>query len=231
MDMIPDILIFSKVWLLDTSLYLFILWVIIRFGIVPIYKQFQMRSSRKNCPSILLPPLLQAWDKTRTVTSDRKDKISYRINLYRLTCSCHRFRNRRRYYPKNDIRRLCRHLRKEYIRSNTIVQLDGWIQAIIEARVKDHCYVCADNQGSTMAIGFQPDGHFVRVYTQRKLEVDPTQGPFTGPYDKFTFLLNQEVWVYGDEPPGSDEIILKINTLLPNYSKNFASKESLQSSA
>ncbi len=178
-----------------------------RYVLRPMWKAYHYRQSESYCPSIPLPSLPRNLDTIRIIPSVKKGGLTYKVNLYQLTCNCTSFRRRRRFYPDNDIRRLCRHLRKELQTSNAVAFFDELTQRIIEGRVKDLCYAKVSLLDSDIAFGFHPKNDFARVYTRRRAAEDPPQGPYTGPYDKFTFLISQEIWVYGEDPPGSEEII------------------------
>ncbi|MBF0110572.1 MAG: hypothetical protein HQL76_15495 [Magnetococcales bacterium] len=191
----------------DWILLLAGLWAVTRFFLVPTWKRWNVRKAMVHCPTIFLPRLEKNFDHIRRIPSRRRNQKEHKINLYRLTCTCHRKNVRRRYRPSQDIRRLCRHLRKELERSNLLLQYDEIIQAIIDHRVRDLCYRIVVVRGNDVAIGFHPKNDFVRIYARRRADDDDVEGPPTGHYEKFTFLLSQEIWIYGIPPPDADRII------------------------
>ncbi len=207
-------------WLFLTLLLAFLAPLYL-FVLKPLRRTYHFRQAESYCPSIPLPSLPRNLDKIRTIPSLKKGGMTYRVNLYQLTCNCPSFHHRRRYYPKNDIRRLCRHLRKELQASNAVTYFDELTQRIVEGRVKDLCYTKVSIMDTDVAFGFHPKNNFARIYTRRKSPDDPPKGPFTGPYDKFTYLVSQETWVYGEDPPGSDKIIVCLKATLANYRNQY----------
>ena len=183
----------------------------------PVRRHLRFRRAAPYCPSFLLPPLPQELDKVRTIPSLKQGGVVYEVNLHQLTCTCPQFRHRRGFYPKGDVRRLCRHVRKELRLANALVHYDELTRRIIEGRGKDHCYARLNILGSDIAFGFHPRNDFARIFTRRQMPEDPPEGPFTGPYDKFTFLISQEIWVYGEEPPGAETIVAELKKTLETY--------------
>lgn len=207
--------------LMDWVFVLTSLWVVIRFILVPLWKSWKAKLSLSYCPSIVLPRFEKSFDHLRRIPSRRKNQKEHKVNLYRLTCSCHHGNSRRKYAPQQDIRRLCRHLRKELERSNLLLQYDELIQIIIDHRVKDTCYKIVQIQGDDVAIGFHPRSDFVRIYARRMAKQDPPEGPPTGHYDKFTFLLSQEIWIYGDPPPNAEIIIPTVSVVVSEHRNRY----------
>lgn len=223
------------VWLAGLLLIGLISWSIHYFIIVPMQRKRHILESIPYCPSLLLPQLPAEHDKIMRVDSQRLIHLSYRVNLYQLTCSCLRFRRIRRFYPANDIRRLCRHLRRELQNSGCLQNLDELTRGVISFRLRDGCYVRESLTNSEMIVGFHPRSSIVRVYTYRKSPDDPLGGPYTGAVDKFTYNHRQEIWVYGEPPPNADEILTVVETLMtacraryPNPEKLPHVKETLQ---
>ncbi len=200
--------------LLDWVLSLVGIWALIRYLLVPSWHRWKIKNSLHYCPSIILPRLDKNYDHIRRIPSRKKDKKEHKINLYRLKCSCHHRNVHRMYSPPQDIRRLCRHLRKELERSNLLLQYDEITQAIIDHRVRDMCYKIIQIRGNDVAIGFHPKNDFVRVYSRSRGEDDPPESPPSGHYEKFTFLLSQEIWIYGVPPPDSALIIAAVADLI-----------------
>ena len=194
-------------------IFLGILLATTRYLLIPIIKKRLILNQKESCPSLLLPPLPEAYDKVQRVPNQKSGGREYRLNLRRLTCTCSHFKRRRGFYPTNDIRRLCRHLRKALVQSNAVAHFDELNQCIIEHKVKDRCYAQVILAGSNLAFGFHHKNDFARVYCHRKEPYDPPEGPFTGAYDKFTLLVSQEVWVYGEPPPNPIEIIQTLKQL------------------
>ncbi|MBF0340241.1 MAG: hypothetical protein HQL95_04680 [Magnetococcales bacterium] len=201
-------------WIVAILLIGIVIWAIYELLIAPNRKKRHILESIPYCPSLLLPQLPSERDKTILVASHRLIHFNYRVNLCKLTCTCLRFRRVRRYYPPNDVRRLCRHLRKELQASGLIQEFDELTRGLITSRLRDACYIREPLTNSEMIIGFHPRSSIVRVYTYRKSQVDPPGGPFTGPVDKFTYNHRQEIWVYGDPPPNQDEILTVVETIM-----------------
>ncbi|MBF0186409.1 MAG: hypothetical protein HQL50_00620 [Magnetococcales bacterium] len=190
-------------------------WAMIRFVYAPFHRRFRVRRSMGRCASVYaLPPLSNRLDKSRIVSSRVKAHRRYRVNLYRQVCTCTSYRKRRQYYPVNDVRRLCRHMRRELLENQELHSFDDLTMCILLKRAKDRCYEKIRLMETDIAIGYSPKTDFVRIYTRRRGEDDPDQGPFTGPYDKFVFNANQENWVYGEPPPGASMIIPAVLLLL-----------------
>ncbi|MBF0614128.1 MAG: hypothetical protein G8237_03175 [Magnetococcales bacterium] len=201
-------------WLFYLLMIGITLWGVYIFLIAPIRKKRHILESIPYCPSLLLPQLPIERDKVIQVASHRLMQLNYRVNLFRLTCTCLRFRRFRQFYPENDIRRLCRHLRKELQNSGCTQQYDELTRGLIASRLRDACYVRETLSRSEMIVGFHPRSSIVRIYTYRKSQIDPQGGPFTGPVDKFTYNHRQDVWVYGEPPPNSEEILMVVDKLI-----------------
>ncbi|MBF0126007.1 MAG: hypothetical protein HQM02_02245 [Magnetococcales bacterium] len=182
-------------------------WILLRYLVIPIHKRQQILQSIAYCPSLLLPQLPPERNVTTFIPSHKLKYLSYRVNLFHLTCTCSRFRLTRGYYPVNDIRRLCRHLRRELDATQSSLSFDELTRGVIAFRLRDACYVREPLPNSEMVVGFHPRSSIIRVYTYRKHPDDPPQGPFTGPVDKFTYNNQQEIWVYGEPPPNSEKIL------------------------
>ncbi|HIJ82928.1 MAG TPA: hypothetical protein HPQ00_01855 [Magnetococcales bacterium] len=212
---------------MDWILILAGFWGMIRFVLVPAWKYWKASRTRSYCPSIVLPRFEKSFDHARRIPSRRKSQKDHRVNLYRLTCSCHQRNTRRKYSPPQDIRRMCRHLRKELERSNLLLQYDEVIQSIIDHRVKDACYQIIQVRGNDVALGFHPKNDFVRVYSRRTGNNEPPGNPPTGHYDKFTFLISQEIWIYGDPPPDSEHIIPAISETINAFRHHYDSRPSI----
>lgn len=203
------------------------LWGVYEFILAPIRKKRHVLESIPYCPSLLLPQLPIERDKVVLVPSHRLMQMNYRVNLFQLTCTCLRFRRYRQYYPTNDVRRLCRHLRKELQNSGCVQQYDELTRGLITSRMRDACYVRENLSRSEMIVGFHPRSSIVRIYTYRKSQVDPPGGPFTGPVDKFTYNHRQDVWIYGEPPPNSEEILTVIDKIMTECRARYPSPEKL----
>ncbi|MBF0309325.1 MAG: hypothetical protein HQL56_07340 [Magnetococcales bacterium] len=205
------------------AISLFVAWLlIVHFILRPRARQRRYAKLNAMYPPYLLPPL--------ECNSRRKpdpEHRQYQVNLEMLTCTCSRFRNHRAYFPAQDIRRLCRHLRKELENADLLPRLDDLTRRIIQDRVRDKCYLSLSTGESRFAIGINPGSHFVRVFTRRKLDIDPPEGPFTGAYDKFVFNAGQENWIYGEAPPQSDKIIALIQEAMRSHSQGHHREASL----
>ncbi|MGN7613642.1 hypothetical protein ACQZV8_16340 [Magnetococcales bacterium HHB-1] len=211
--------------LLKLIIALFIFWSFVRFVVAPILTKNRIKKGYKACSPYLLPQLPKQLDRTISVESRLRPYKRYRVNLYRQTCTCVGFRKQRRHYPKNDIHRLCRHLRKELNTSNGMLYFDKLTQCLIKHRIKDKCYQRLTLSGTNMALGYNPKSEYVRVYTRRKAPSDAEKGPFTGIYSKFVFNMTQENWVYGESPPGERAIISAIITLKQHHKKEFQQQQ------
>ncbi|MBF0420405.1 MAG: hypothetical protein HQL78_09605 [Magnetococcales bacterium] len=201
--------------IVDWALILVGIWVMVRFLVVPLRNYWRSHNSSRWCPTIFLPQLDKKLNKTVRVASRRNKTREYRLNLYRLSCSC----KQRKYNLPLDIRRLCRHLRKELELSNLLLHYDDMVQCIIDHRVKDSCYKIISVRGYDVAVGFHPKSDFVRIYTRRMECHDPPGGVPSGHYDKFTLLLSQEVWIYGEAPPDAEFIIPAVVEMVSGYQK------------
>lgn len=198
------------IWLLILLFLALATWVAYTFIIAPILRKRHILDSIPYCPSLLLPQLPEEYNKVIKVPSSRWPQIKYRVNLFHLTCSCLRFRRFRQFYPPNDIRRLCRHLRKEMKNTECDQLFDELTRGLIAAHLRDACYIRESLSRSEAIFGFHPRSSIVRIYTFRKSQVDPPGGPYTGPMHKFTYNYRQDVWVYGEPPPNSEEILQRL---------------------
>ncbi|MBF0447014.1 MAG: hypothetical protein HQL67_02320 [Magnetococcales bacterium] len=194
-----------------------LLVVALRFVLIPFWKKRRKIRAQSYCPSIRLPLLPKKLDRVVEIPSRKNDALIYRINVFQLTCTCTRFKQSRGFLPTQDIRRLCRHLRKELENSNALLSLDEMHQCIIDQRVRDRCYDEVEICKTPVAIGFHPCSDFVRIYSRKKLANDPVDGPLSGPYEKYTLILSQEVWIYGTPPHHANEVIALASQLLKKY--------------
>ncbi|MEO5334142.1 MAG: hypothetical protein H7839_19185 [Magnetococcus sp. YQC-5] len=211
---VPDHSFLGQTWGWLLLFALVVIWAVWLFVILPIRKKKHILESIAYCPSLLLPQLPQEYDHISMVPSRKLIQFNYRVNLFHLTCTCQRFRQVRGYYPKNDIRRLCRHLRKELETTKTIFMFDELTQGVISFRLRDSCYTREPLHHSEMIVGFHPRSSIIRVYTYRKNSIDPPNGPFTGPVEKFTYNHRQDNWVYGDPPPNHEQILTTLEKIM-----------------
>jgi hypothetical protein len=202
--------------LLVLAFFAAVLIAALRFYFVPVWKRKKNIISQTYCPSILLSEMPEKFNRIMDIPSHKQSKV-YRVNLFLQTCTCKRFRSSRGFYPNQDIRRLCRHQRKEIANSLSSLSINELQQCIIEKRVRDKCYEEIEIKKTPVAIGFHPRSDFVRVYSRKQSPADPPDGPLTGEYDKFTLVLSQESWVYGTPPPGAEEIISATGEMLKKY--------------
>ncbi|MBF0380080.1 MAG: hypothetical protein HQL69_03625 [Magnetococcales bacterium] len=203
-------------WLRLAMILVFILAVVIfilRFYFVPAWKKKKILRAQSYCPSIMLPEIDKKFDAPIEVPSYKNDKI-YKVNLFLQTCTCRRFRARRGHFPLGDVRRLCRHIRKELMIKRTVFGISEMLQCIIEKRVRDKCYIEVEIYGNKIAIGFHPKSDFVRIYTRKKETSDLPDEPLTGPYDKYTLIVSQGAWVYGAPPVVADRVLEVVVDLL-----------------
>jgi len=175
-----------------------IAFIIGRFIIVPIMKRRRVLRNAWKCSSYITPSISEDFDRNISVKSNVK---------VHQTCNCFGFKKRRRFYNQNDIRRLCRHIRKELARSKLIDHFDPLSRRIMRDRIRDSCYKKTELASMEIAFGYHPNSDFVRVFTRRAQEGDPAEGPFSGPYEKFVLDTVQSHWIYGIPPPLSREII------------------------
>ncbi|OSM07211.1 hypothetical protein [Magnetofaba australis] len=194
---------------------LIIIMALLSFVILPWRQRQRARRSIEFCEPYLLPELPDALDEVIQTSSKRGDSNrTYQVNIKQLTCTCRRFRQFRGLYPANDIHRLCRHLRYEMEARDVLSLFDNATQRIIEDRVRDRCYKKVSLPVGEIIVGYHPKNEFVRIFAHTLGPEDPMQGPYTGPYDKFTFNTAQESWIYGDEPPGASHIIPAVAQLV-----------------
>ncbi|MBF0454494.1 MAG: hypothetical protein HQL72_06705 [Magnetococcales bacterium] len=190
---------------------------VLRFFLVPRWKKKKVLRATPYCPSLFLPKLSETLDLVVEVPSQKDDATIYRVNVYQQTCTCHRFQSHRSLFPYRDVRRLCRHLRKEFETSNALLGVNELLQCIIKKRVRDRCFEEIEIKQTLVGIGFHPKSDFIHVYSRVPAPSDSTEGPLTGPYEKFTLTLSQEIWIYGTHPPAADEIIATVSSMLKKY--------------
>lgn len=189
--------------------------VIGRYGVVPLYRRWRIRQSAAWCPGVTIPPLPTSQDKKVLVPSRRYSYRTYKVNLHRLRCSCRRYRSYHRFYPANDIRRICRHMLRALRDGDHLERYDELTQCLFQYRVPDRCYQEVELGGAPAALGFHPRSRYVRVYLRMNAPGDPEQGPFTGGYAKFVYNRRQEVWIYGIPPPHEkEEVVPAIQRLM-----------------
>ncbi|MBF0588517.1 MAG: hypothetical protein HQL53_05265, partial [Magnetococcales bacterium] len=155
----------------------------VRFYFSPRKRARRIHEENARCIPFTLPQIAESFNQTIFIQSKIKSYRKYKINLFKRTCTCRRFKRHRRYYPMNDIQRLCRHQRRELIKSKAISHFDELTQAIILFKIRDRCYTRLTIDGDDIAIGYHPKNDFVRIFTRRLTEDDPEEGPATGAYD------------------------------------------------
>lgn len=203
--------------------------ILFRVMVVPmLWRRKTLRYGAK-CPSLPLVALPKEFDRTVLQVSPQSWR-THHVNLYQTSCTCRRFRSFRGFFQKSDIRRLCRHLRRELEATGTITLLDEVTQRIVKDQVRDRCYRQMSVAGVDFVIGYHPRSDFVRVFTRRKNEDDPADGPYTGVYDKFVLHLSQELWIYGEAPPGAVVIIRAIAEVMAGFKIHKVGKAILEPS-
>ncbi|MBF0370680.1 MAG: hypothetical protein HQL52_14605 [Magnetococcales bacterium] len=220
-DILPIVKLLKQPWLWVLIVGATVFWAVVRFIYVPAKKRKRIKDREKYCSPLLLPTLPEEFDKSFHIPSRLRRHKTYEVNLYQVTCTCYRFRRSRQYYPRNDIHRLCHHLRRELDRSKADLHFCELDRRILKDRVRDRCYRKITVLGTELAFGLKPHNDFVRVFTRVSSPEDPLSGPFTGPYDKFTFNAQQETWVYGEGPPGNEVIIDRLLKELAQFKKDY----------
>ncbi|MBF0137177.1 MAG: hypothetical protein H7833_19060 [Magnetococcus sp. DMHC-1] len=216
-------------WILLAALGVIALWLVLIHGfILPQVRKNKVLRSVQDCPAFLLTPLPQELDKPVQVAGRDHTPLLHQINLFRLTCTCRRFRTRRGFFPQNDIRRLCFHLRQEMGRQHLLEHFDALSQCIIQDRVRDKCYVRSTILGTDVGFGITPSQDFMRIFARHQDPSDPPEGPFTGPYNKFSFHINRKTWIYDESPPGAELIIERAMNILNNANLNNPTKSAAE---
>nr|CRH08228.1 Conserved protein of unknown function. Containing zinc ion binding domain [Candidatus Magnetococcus massalia] len=186
----------------------------IKLVIRPWLRRNRTLQNMSMCNHFLLPTLPSHTDQVKNVTSQLKTHKVYQVNLHDLSCTCSRWKQYRGLFPKRDIHRLCRHLRRELIEQKVMHLVDDLSQAIIHDRIRDRCYKRMTICGSEAALGYHPRNEIVRIFARRAAEGDPPEGPFTGAYHKFVLNVQQESWIYGEAPPCETETIAHVSQFL-----------------
>ncbi|MBF0177955.1 MAG: hypothetical protein HQL63_14070 [Magnetococcales bacterium] len=196
-------------WTLIVAFGFIALWLGIVYGILlPKIRRNKAMSALQKCSPFLLPPFSRELDKPQPVAGRNKETLLHQVNLFRLTCTCHRFRTRRGFFPDQDVRRLCYHLRQEIKRQGLLDRFDALSQSIIEDGVRDRCYMRTNVLGSVVGFGATPKQKSVRVYARQHGASDPAEGSPSGPYGRFLFDTAQKKWV-NDEAPFGAEVIAR----------------------
>ncbi|MBF0611283.1 MAG: hypothetical protein G8345_10590 [Magnetococcales bacterium] len=201
-------------------LLLFVLFLVFRLVITPWLRKRRHLRNFQYCQSVEIPDMPEILDKTFSLPSKRRKLFSYRLNLYQLTCTCRGFKWYRGYFPRNDLRRLCRHLRSELVTVNAMNLFDEHLQRIIADRIRDKCYQRLTVEGNDIIIGFNPNRYIVRIFARRMENDDPPRGPFTGHVTKYILNVQEEVWIYGDTPPNEKAVIGAVKDILVRYQHN-----------
>ncbi|MBF0154929.1 MAG: hypothetical protein HQL64_14400 [Magnetococcales bacterium] len=197
-------------WIIAASLGVIALWLYLMHGVlVPRMRKNKVLHPLQRCPSFLLPSLPEELDQPVQVAGRDQTPLLHQINLFRLTCTCRRYRTRRGYFPDNDIRRLCYHLRQEMERRQLLTHFDALSQCIIQDRVRDRCYIRSSVQGDDVGFGITPKQSIIRIFTRRQDPTDSPEGPRTGPYDRFSYHIKHKTWINGESPPMAELLVGK----------------------
>ncbi len=160
-------------------------------------------------PALLyLKPFGREFDKDIAVES-RTGSQSYRVNLYRYTCSCPDFIERRSAHPVGDTGRSCKHLRDTVLgisAADPEVFGDELTRVIFKSSYGpyDRIWFAPGPDDDVIALGVNEGKSWVNIFAR--------SGPDT-PYTRYGYHLSDKRWAFDSLPANSRFIEEMLNTV------------------
>lgn len=136
-----------------------------------------------------IPVLPRQLDKT-------KKYGKYNYNPARLVCDCEEYKENSKYYFKRDVRRLCRHLMNDLLKTRTALLLDKLTLALLDSR-KKHGPYRLHKIDEELILSYRPVDEWINVlYPDGK-----------GEWKERGYHLIQNRWSRSLTPVREDEVI------------------------
>jgi len=156
----------------------------------------------------LLPPFDDKHNKIILCKSESIKKIKYEVNLYQLTCTCPNFTAHRSTLPQNDIRRICKHIKKVMEDVKLENEIDNLSYRIILCATDVH----PKSEQGRLFFTFSVNGNPVAV-SFKKGNSKPwfdvfAKQPYKTTYEMYGYNPIEDRWSY-NEHPAYEESVLK----------------------
>lgn len=153
----------------------------------------------------------------------RGSEESYRVNLFKMTCTCQDFQKKARLqFAKTDIRRPCKHLLKLLLKKGLLKEPDELTRSILDWLPSGKHFAINHMMSGEAIVFCYGRNDWIDVFARKRRKGDG-DGHYTGGYDRFGFNVIENRWSYGSGPPGALEIREMIKAL--NYQPPVSSDE------
>jgi len=145
-------------------------------------------------------------DKLFNVKSYNRE-TSYDVNIFRMSCSCPEFREVRSKFVKNDVRRLCYHLKVKLFRGYYFGEHDDLTQVVLDSiTIGPKMTINYMSSGEIVAFCHGEQGtSWIDIYARKRRKGDK-DGVYTGKYENYGFNSKDYRWRTGIVPAGAMEI-------------------------
>lgn len=148
-----------------------------------------------------IPGIQKEQDYDRTIFSSQNNGKQYIVNLFRNTCTCPDFVERKSNFPSHSFKRYCKHLKvylKYYLEINPdLMRNFGFF--INDGKYPNDFYTKSQftyrNKSFEVHFGWRENSHWISVIT-----------PINGTFTRFSYSIFEMRWSYGTAPLGSTRI-------------------------
>jgi len=144
---------------------------------------------------------LSNFDNDKKIKSFSFDSDDiYTVNLFSMTCTCMDFyKSNRINYSKGDLRRMCKHLRAEYINSFGLHGLSPFKKSIIvnAPHLRDFKLITIEDFQSPIIILYNTDNEWWEIFVPNK----------SGKYKEYSYSCLEERFSYENKPHGIVRIL------------------------
>jgi hypothetical protein len=127
----------------------------------------------------------------------------YKLNLYRMTCSCSDFNKRnRKSYPQSDIRRMCKHLMLQYSQSVELSGLSDFNRYAISncTTIKGNFFdILIETTNQRVFINFWEIDEWWDIFLKNT----------NGEWQSYKYVPHENDFAYGEKPRGIVRILKK----------------------
>jgi hypothetical protein len=146
--------------------------------------------------SYLLPRKDDILNETRQISK-------YKYNAHHLTCSCKEYRERTRFYPQRDIRRLCKHLYGSLLTEH-ISKLDQLTKLLVETNF------WLGRQLLFKARESKEDFYFTIKIPIEKIYIFLKNSHWL----RYEYSLSEDFWINNIYPRNHDKLVSKIKKFI-----------------
>lgn len=173
----------------------------------------KFRKIQSGTSPLFVPKIDSKCDAEISVRSTMGDE-TYLVNCARIHCTCEDFKKRRASYSPEDPRRVCKHIFRQFEKSNLEQLFDDLTWALLKSGKNSGRILVAElESGVRFAVSRVPGSDWVNVITRTRRKGEKG-GHFSGPYGEFGFSVSENRWSYGSGPPAAAEIRQALQRLL-----------------